>query len=144
MLWICRECANEVEANDLVLATTIGWTALDGDTGVCPVCSQPSRTGTMYPRAAAAAIRRARANHAIEVSRAMVARARQTRWDEPFVKGAAERLGFKRVPCLACQGTADSHCPNCEGEGAIWRSHLTTISRNGLIRLAMWPAARKE
>jgi len=42
------------------------------------------------------------------------------------------------------RAVAMTHCPNCEGEGDIWRSHLSTISRNGLIRLAMWPAARKE
>jgi hypothetical protein len=40
MLWSCRDCGHEVAASDPVLATTIGWTDLDGDTGLCPICSE--------------------------------------------------------------------------------------------------------
>jgi hypothetical protein len=40
MEWTCRECGNEVTADDVVLVVTIGWVALDGDTGVCPLCKE--------------------------------------------------------------------------------------------------------
>src|SRR5438132_1402675 len=122
MLWICRDCGNEVAAIDSVLVATVGWTALDGDTGRCPICSEPRRSQTLYPRAAESAARRVRTESAIEISRAMVARARSRRLDDPVVEAAARHLGFTKAPCFACQGRGDTHCPNCEGVGDIWRN----------------------
>jgi hypothetical protein len=141
MLWICRDCGNEVAANDAVLATTIGWTGLDGDTGVCPVCSEP-RTAGLSPRAAEAAIRRARTDRAIEISRAMRRRLELSRREAPILDESAARLGFTRIPCFACQETGDPHCPNCEGVGDVWRNGSTTVSRFGLLRVAMRPPGR--
>src|SRR4051812_38450476 len=39
MLWICRECGTESSAEEVWLVAAIGWTGLDGDTGVCAPCS---------------------------------------------------------------------------------------------------------
>lgn len=142
MEWTCRDCGNEVVANDVVLVATIGWTGLDGDTGRCPVCSHPGEPESINPRLAASAARHARSLRALGVSQRMVEKARVARWDDPFVQAAAERLGFAVVPCVACQGRGDPHCPNCEGAGEVWRSGIATVSRAGLLRLAMMPQAR--
>jgi hypothetical protein len=42
VLWICRDCGTEASAKDAALAIGIGWTALDGHTGLCPICSHPT------------------------------------------------------------------------------------------------------
>jgi hypothetical protein len=139
MLWICRDCGNGVFAANALLVTTMGWTALDGDTGMCPICSRPQEAADAGFFARSAAIRLERANRAIAVSRTLVERSRRPRWDEPLVVDAADRLGFDRVPCPACNGRGDLDCPNCEGHGDVWRSGVTTMARSGLLRLAMWP-----
>jgi ribosomal protein L37AE/L43A len=77
MMWICRDCGNEVAGADAVLVTTIGWTALDGDTGRCPMCSHPGDREALHPLVASSEALERQARRAIEITKAMVERSRR-------------------------------------------------------------------
>jgi hypothetical protein len=79
MLWICRECGAEVAASDQILVVTIGWTALDGDTGVCSPCVRRSKgdatTGNLFAQRTRRVIETS--ERAVSLSRMRVERARR-------------------------------------------------------------------
>jgi hypothetical protein len=140
VLWVCRECGLEVEARDPVLVITIGWTGLDGDTGVCSPCKRrpPIALGKS---ARASAVRIEASTRAVATSRARVRQALQPRWDQALVEQAATRLGFAPEDCRACvaDDAGGPTCPACEGAGEVYRRGDTTVSRWGLLKLSMWP-----
>ena len=139
VVWVCRDCGLEVEARDSVLVSTIGWTALDGDTGVCAPCSRRAAATTT------SAVRRTlhcleASERAVATSRARVEQARAARWDDAYVHQAAIRLGFVSRPCDACDGRRDESCRQCDGEGEVWRRGETMVSRATLLKLGMLPS----
>jgi hypothetical protein len=137
MLWNCRDCGNELRVDDPVLASAIGWTALDRNTGLCPLCSTSSYPDARHPNGQRT---HERSRRPLEISRSMVLRWEESRHDEA-VDALAQRLGFTETPCIACQGRGKARCPNCEGCGSVWRKGSTTVSRAILMRLAVLPAA---
>ncbi len=81
MLWVCRECGSEVSAASDVLVATIGWTGLDGDSGVCSPCTKKQ---VETPRADNVVLLRSkeqydRTQRALAVTRLMIDRARRSR-----------------------------------------------------------------
>jgi hypothetical protein len=40
VVWFCRECGAEVSSPEELLVVSIGWTALDGDSGICSPCGR--------------------------------------------------------------------------------------------------------
>lgn len=139
MVWICRDCGTESATSDPVVVTSLGWSGLDGDTGICPQCAATAITEAAHPRACSSAHRHEQSLRALALSRSMVERSRGPSWDDGQVERAARRLGFAEVPCFACGAVGDPHCPNCEGVGRVWRKGSTTLPKGGLMRLAMWP-----
>jgi hypothetical protein len=144
MEWICRDCGHVVSATDEVLAITIGWTALDGDTGVCPICSIGDRSVDSQTLGGEPARRRQITRRLVAATHARVAKARRPRWDQARVDAVAKRLGFVATGCLACGRAGDAECANCEGSGEVWRRGSITIGRADLLRLGMLPADRNE
>lgn len=138
MLWICRECGVEISADDDLVATWIGWIALDGDTGICPPCGGLAASESASARLRQAAHRRERSDRAITTTRLMIDRARQRRWDETTLELAADRLGHSPEVCRDCDSRTRA-CVTCEGAGIVWRRGDGVISGSGLLRLAMWP-----
>jgi hypothetical protein len=81
MLWVCRECGTEVSAASDVLVSSIGWTGLDGDTGLCSLCGRKQREA---PRTDNVVVLRSkekyeRTQRALAVTRLMIDRARRER-----------------------------------------------------------------
>ncbi len=81
MLWVCRDCGSEVSAASDVLVATIGWTGLDGDSGVCSPCSRRQRDD---PRTDNVVVLRSkesyqRTQRALAVTRLMIDRAARAR-----------------------------------------------------------------
>lgn len=144
MVWVCRECGLEVEARDAVLVTTMGWTAVDGDRGVCPPCSRrEAETATTATPAVHQTRQRLEASErAITMSRAGVGPARASRWDDRSVRDAATRLGFALRPCQACHGSPDARCTQCDGRGVVWQREDVTLSPTALLSSGMLPARR--
>lgn len=144
MLWMCRDCGLEVVAADPVLVTTIGWTGLDGDTGVCSICSgRGRRRSGVHPRTHETALRHERSDRAVAVSRALIERARRSKAGDAVLDSrldeAARRLGLQPTTCAACGGSGVPGCRACEGTGRVWCGQNTTIARSRLLYLATWP-----
>jgi hypothetical protein len=140
MLWICRECGVEAPCEDDVAATWLGWTALDGDTGVCPTCgSSPVVNGGGIRTRQAAQQRQQRSERALALTRALVARSRGRVWDERMLEEEAERLGFSPHVCGTCRSSTEKRCTVCEGTGILWRRGTMLLSSSALVRLAMKP-----
>lgn len=136
MLWICRECGHEVEAKDPVLVTTIGWTALDGDTGICAPCGVAPPPVHIAERVADLI---ERSDRAIASTHARIAQSRRLPADEP-VDRAARRLGFAPATCPSCAGDggdAGASCAPCEGDGKLWQRGAVILTRTKLRQLAM-------
>ena len=74
MEWTCRECGMQVVASHEILVLTIGWTGLDGDTGVCTICDRRARTRLKHPQAQEMRDRCEASQRAIAISRAMMRR----------------------------------------------------------------------
>lgn len=55
------------------------------------------------------------------------------------LRDQARKLGFVEEPCSSCAGTRDPSCPNCEGQGRVWRDGIMTLARSGLERLIAKP-----
>lgn len=139
MLWICRECGIEFPSDDELVVALAGWTSLDGDTGICPDCAGALTGGIEGSRLRRAEDRRRRSQRALSVTRALLDRSRRPPWNEAALEAAADRLGFEPEICPACRSANDRRCPNCEGNGIVWRQGATSLTAAGLLRLAMWP-----
>lgn len=140
MLWICRECGVEAPCEDDVGATWLGWTGLDGDTGVCPTCGGGTVADVGGTRTGQAAQRRRLSERALALTRMRIARSRGRAWDESVLEEAAERLGFSPHVCASCRLSSEIRCDVCEGAGILWRRGTTLLCGSALVRLAMWPS----
>lgn len=81
MLWVCRECGTEVSAASDVLVSSIGWTGLDGDTGLCSVCERKQRESARTDNVVLlrSKDKYQRTQRALAVTRLMIDRARRER-----------------------------------------------------------------
>jgi hypothetical protein len=132
----------EISADDILVAAWIGWTALDGDTGICPPCGGAAARESIGVRTREALIRQHRSGRAIMMSRIMIERARRRRWDETALEAAADRLGFSPEVCTECGPSPDRQCAICEGTGITWRRGAAIVTGSGLLRLGMAPGRK--
>jgi hypothetical protein len=139
-LW--RECGDEIAGDNVFDVAWSGWTALDGDTGVCPPCSGLTAKQGDGRLVDDTAHRLWRSHRAILTTRALVDRSRRPRWDESLIEAAADRLGFVPEICTACRPAPADSCPLCEGTSVVWRRGNETMSGGDLLRIAMWPPKR--
>jgi hypothetical protein len=140
MIWLCRECGDEVTGDDPLDAAWNGWNALDGDTGVCPACAGLFAKRTPALRIADTGARVARTRRSLVTTRALIERSSgRPRWDEALIEAAADRLGFSPEVCASCAPNATVRCEVCEGMTLVWHRAGKTVSGRTVLRMAMWP-----